>query len=535
MVVKQFLNLPVMKIKNMKKIIAVLPLIFLLACGPREFTIPEKVKAVLDKSGTNKSELEKVINHFRESKEVIKEEAVYYLIGNMEDQGYVVYKLVDSTGKLVDFNVLDYIDYDQLLNGWDSIEKVRGKINFTMDTLVHDYNTITSDYLINNINLAFEAWDNFPWSKKLSFDQFCEYILPYRSTNEPLEDWRTYFMQELNWVLDSISDETDPVEAACLVNDYIKSWFRFDPRYYEHPTDQGLREILENKMGRCEDMTNVAIYAMRAMGIPVMSDFTPYWANTGNNHAWNAIIDRNDSVIIFMGGESNPGEYKLGNKLAKVYRKTFAVQEKSLPLKMEDWEKAPKYLNSKSIRDVTNEYVPVKNIKIELTKGIPDSTNFSYLCVFNSGEWKAIDHTRLYGNKANFNKIGMGIAYLPAFFYDDEIIPASDAIIVTDSGKIETMKPNPAKKLDLKLYSTTKRITKQTTDFIEQTDLLTGKSYTLYYWADKWEKAGEQTAGNGPLIFTKVPSNALYWLVEENSRKEERIFTINNEGKQIWW
>jgi len=524
-----------MKFNVMKRLISLFLLAFMLSCGPREFTLPENVTNVLNKAGTNKSELEKVINHYKETKEVIKEEAAYFLIGNMEDQGYALYKLLDSTGAGVDFDVLSFKDYDHLLLGWDSIEKLKGKIDFKLDTLIHDYHTITGDYMIKNIDLAFEAWDNYPWAKKLSFDQFCEYILPYRSTNEPLEDWRTYFMAELEWVRDSIKDKTDPVEAACLVNDYIKSWFRFDPRYYEHPTDLGLKEMLQNKMGRCEDMTNIAIYAMRAMGIPVMSDFTPYWANTGNNHAWNAILDKNDSVIMFMGGESNPGAYKLGNKLAKVYRKTYAVQEKSLKEKMEEWEKAPKYLNSKSIRDVTNDYVPVKQVKIELTKGIPDSTNFAYICVFNSGEWKAIDYTRPYGNKASYTKMGMGIAYLPAFYYDEHIIPAGDAIILTDSGKIETMKPDAANRLDLKLYSTTKRITKETTDFIEQAEFIAGKSYTLFYWDDKWEKIGMQIAGNGPLKFSKVPSKAIYWLVEDGSRKEERIFTIDETGKQIWW
>jgi hypothetical protein len=519
----------------MKKIISFLPLIILFSCGPREFTLPENVTNILNKAGANKVELEKVINHYKETREVIKEEAAYFLIGNMEDQGYAVYELSDSTGTLVNFDVLSYKDYDQLLLGWDSIEKARGQIDFKLDTLIHDYQTITAEYLIKNIDLAFEAWNNFPWSKKLSFDKFCEYVLPYRSTNEPLEDWRYYFMNELSWVKDSIKDESDPVEAACLVNDYIKSWFRFDPRYYEHPTDQGLKEMLLNKMGRCEDMTNIAIYAMRAMGIPVMSDFTPYWANTGNNHAWNAILDKNDSVIMFMGGESNPGDYKLGNKLAKVYRKTFAVQEKSLKEKMEDWEKAPKYINSRCIIDVTNEYVPVKNVKIELIKGIPDSTNFAYICVFNSGEWKAIDYTRPYGNKASYSKMGMGIAYLPAFYYDEQIIPAGDAIILTDSGKIETMKPNPASLKDLKLFSTTKRITKETTDFVEQAEFVAGKNYTLYYWDDKWEKVGVQMAGNGPLMFSKVPSNAIYWLVEDGSRKEERIFTIGIDGNQVWW
>jgi hypothetical protein len=519
----------------MKKINFLFITALLISCGPRDFKAPEEVTAILEKSGNNKPELEAVIRHYKDSKEVIKEEAAYYLIGNLEGQGYAVYRLVDTTGKKVEFNVLDYRNYDSLLTGWDKLEKEKGTLRFELDTLIRDYNTLTADYLITNIDLAFEAWEKNPWAKNLGFDQFCEYVLPYRSSNEPIENWRQYFIQELAWVKDSLKDKTDPVEATGIVNDYIKSWFSFDPRYYEHPTDQGLKEMLLNKMGRCEDMTNLAIYAMRALAIPVMSDFTPYWANTGNNHAWNAVLDKNDSVIIFMGGESNPGEYHLGNKLAKVWRKTFAIQGNSLAMKMEEWEKAPKYLSSKTIKDVTDKYIPVTPIKVELTKGIPDSTNFVYICVFNSGEWCAIDYTRPYGMKATFSKMGMGIAYLPAFYYDEEIIPAGNAIILSDSGKIEAKIPDHKSKLTLTLYSTTQRLTKETTDFTEKAKFNPGSSYTLYYWNDKWEKIGTEEAGEGPLIFSNVPSNAIYWLVEDDSREEERIFTIDEEDQQIWW
>ena len=519
----------------MKRLIIFYSLIFLFACGPREFEPPENVKAILEKAGDNSAELEKVIRHYKETGEVIKEEAAYFLIGNMEDHGYAIFRLTDSADNKIEFNIFDFKDYNALLQGWDSIENTRGKIKFKLDTLYKDYETINAEYLINNIDLAYEAWDKNPWAKHLSFDQFCEYILPYRGSSEPLENWRSYFTEELSWVKDSMQDPSDPVEAVMWVNNYIKSWFRFDPRYYEHPTDQGLAEMLQDKMGRCEDMTNLAIYAMRATGIPVMSDFTPYWANTGNNHAWNATLNKNDSVIIFMGGEANPGKYKLRNKLAKVYRKTFAIQKNSLAEKKQEWEKAPPYLGRNCIKDVTDEYVPVENVKLELTEGIPDSTNFVYICVFNTGEWKAIDFTRFHGTKAYFTKLGLGIAYLPAFYYDEKILPAGNALVLTDSGKIENKIPETKIKINLKLYSTTKRVTKLSTDFIEEAHFNIGKKYTLFFWNNKWEEVGAQKATGGPLIFNNVPSNAFYWLVEDGSRKEERIFTIDEQGNQVWW
>jgi len=519
----------------MRRILFFLLVPLAIACGPRDFEPPESVIAILDKAGENREELEKVIQHYKKTEQVLKEEATYFLIGNMEDHGFVDYILLDSAGKKVDFDVLSFQDYEALLDGWDLIEENRGEIHFKVDTLITDFENIKADYLIKNIDLAFESWENLPWAKHLSFDQFCEFVLPYRSTNEPLEEWRSFFMNELSWVEDSIKEKSDPIEAACFVNDYIKSWFRFDPRYYEHPTDQGLAELLHNKMGRCEDMTNLAIYAMRSLAIPVMSDFTPYWAKTGNNHAWNAILDKNDSVIIFMGGEANPGQYQLQHQLAKVYRKIFSEYKWSLGVKMEEWEKGPPYLGSKNIMDVTDEYVQTKSVYVDISRGSPDSTNFVYLSVFNSGEWKAIDYTRFKGAEAKFAKMGMDVAYLPTFYHGKKNIPAGDAFILSDSGNIVIKKPNLKDLVAIEIGATTYRVTKLTTNFIAEDKLIVGKKYTLYYWNDKWVDSGSKTVVDETLVFNDVPSNAFYWLVAEDSRKEERIFTINDNGKQVWW
>ena len=518
----------------MKYIQIFILILILSSCGTPEFKQPEDVTAVIELAGDNGVELKKVIQHFKESGEVIKEEAAYFLIGNMKDHSYVKYLLVDTAGNAVNFDVLSYPDYDHMVEGWDSVESKIGSIHYKTDTVIKDYNVITADYLIRNIDLAFKAWEN-PWAKKLSFDQFCEYVLPYRGSSEPLDDWRPYFIKQFSWLKDSLNDPTDPVEAATRINNSIKSWFRFDPIYYRHPTDQGIVEMLDSKAGRCEDMTNLAIFAMRANGVPVMSDFTPYWANSGNNHAWNATLNKKDSVIIFMGGEANPGEYKLGGKLAKVYRKTFAIQKSSLAVRKDEWEKAPPYLSSRSIKDVTADYVPVKRIKIKLTEELPDSTKYAYVCVFNSGEWKAIDFARVYSEKALFQDVGLGIAYIPAFYIDGSIVPAGNAFILSDSGKVIYKKPDLKNLVTLKLRSTTRKVTKDATDTSEEAFFEKGRNYTLYYWDDKWVKVDKKSAGDGVLIFKNVPSNAIFWLVAEKSRNEERIFTIDENGDQVWW
>ncbi len=518
-------------------IIFLIVVAFAISCTQNFEKVPDSVLIVLKKSGSNRVELENVIKEFQSKENALKLKAAYFLIENMEDKGFARFEVSDSDDNVIGFSALNYPDYNSMTRAWDSIVRFRGKLHQQKVEFKYDYEIISADYLINNVNQAFEVWENNPWTKFLNFDQFCEYILPYRSTNEPLEDWRSYFEKDYSWLKDSIQDVNDPVEVCNWINNDIKSWFRFDPRFYEHATDLGLTEMVEGKMGRCEDMTNLAIYAMRANGIPVMSDFTPYWAKSGNNHAWNAVVGADGKIVIFMGGEANPGHYKLNQAKAKVYRKTFALQPESLAAILKKNEEAPPYINRNGIVDVTREYVPVSDVEL-LTREIPDSIRFAYICVFNTGEWKAIHWSFIEDEgMVRFTDMGTDIAYLPAFFINGEIIPAGNQFILTKEGEVEENRPEVDSPISLKLISTTKRVTKETTDFVEKTFLKEGETYELFYWDDKWISSGKQKAMGKPLLFNDIPSGAMYWLVNTIPTKDrpERIFTVNKEGNLTWW
>lgn len=516
----------------MRNLLIILLLAAFTACQTQTYS-PELDKA-FERAGDNQVELKKVFDHYSQLGDTAKYRAAEFLVSNIRNKHcFVSFVVADSNGVAVPFEVLDYSNYTDLLNNWDSLETIHGKLDFKRDTLIKDIEVIKAKFLIKNIDMAFHAWE-MPWAQHLSFDQFCEFLLPYRSTNEPLENWRGYSLENYSWLKDSMANSNDPVLACNFINNEIRSWFRFDERFYEHPTDQSLSQIMELKLGRCEDMTNLAIMIMRAWGVPVMSDFTPYWANTGNNHAWNAILDKDGNTTIFMGGEANPGEYKLTNIFAKVYRKSFAPQANSLVEIKKSWEQAPPYLNSPTIIDVTSEYTQTFTVDLTLNNDQPDSTEFAYMCVFNSGKWKPIAWGKVKAdNKVSFENMGAGIAYLPAYFKNDEIIPAANAIILSNNG---TVKPLAAgeESITHNLNRTTKRTSGQTTDNIGESNLNNNDNYELFYWNNEWVSIGAQTPENGTLAFAGLPENALYWLVGEKGRKEERIFTIEKDTV-IWW
>jgi hypothetical protein len=511
--------------------------ILLLAClaaRPAAAGYPDAVVKALEKAGANRGEIELALDHFSSAKDPLELEAAYFLVENMPGHDYTRFVVRNSSGAAVAFDPLAYPDYSAMVKAWDETEKKYGPMDWKVLDRSEDISSMTGAALIRNVELAFTAWRGKPWAAGVPFRDFLEYILPYRATNEPLEDWRGYFLEKYKDLPSRMKDPRDLIEAAALINDDIKKWFKFDPIFYRHPTDQGLAEMLKRGAGRCEDMTNLAIFALRANGIPVAGDYTPFWADTGNNHAWNALVLPDGRSVPFMGALENPGIYKLTNKPAKVYRGSFSRQSGSLAASLKAEEPLPKWFKSADYMDVTAAYAPVGNIEIKLEEPPAGASRTPYLAVFNSGNWEIIGWGAAWNGKARFENFAKGIAYLPVYYSSGAVIPAGEPFIYTSSGEVRALALS-ARTVTVTAASTTRRTIEHTTDNIAKSYLLPGRTYELYYWAGgRWRLAGALEAGGGPLAFAGVPAGALLWLKEKGSAGEERIFTYGPEGA-VWW
>ena len=494
---------------------------------------PPHVEEALRKAGDNRAELEKVLEHYEQEGDSLKLEAAYFLISNMEGHSFARLVYYDSTGAEYDFDVMEFPDYETLRDSVNRIERRVGSLDYHASEVLEDLEHMSSRLLIEHIDYAFRAWRELPWAQDLGFERFREFVLPYRGSNEPLESWRPYFMRLYSDLPEKMEDPTDPIEAAALINKDLGTWFKFDPRFYLHPTDQGLCDMLKNRLGRCEDIANLTIYALRANAIPITSDYTPYWADASNNHAWTAVIDANGHALLPEGSRREPKRYEPWNRVAKVYRKTFSRQDTNLVFIKPEWEEVPGWLRGKSYVDVTSEYTKVADVHLTLEEAVPESVNFAYLCVFNAGGWRPIHWGRLRGTEVTFKGMGVGIAYLPAYYVKGEVKPASPPFILENDGSVRPL-PGRGEPIRLHLVSTTRRKQLVDTDGVEKAFFEDGKKYTLYYWDGDWKEVGSQVAEGGPLDFDGVPGGALYWLTEENSYGEERIFTYE-EGHQVWW
>jgi len=468
-----------------------------------------EVEEALVAAGDNRSELERVLDHFGTGDDAQKHVAARFLIANMPGHSYATISLVDQEGERLEFDALAYENFVAARKALEEIEAERGELEFKRERIDHDLETVSADYLIENIDLAFTAWRGNPWSRGLDFAAFCEHVLPYRGSNEPVESWRGACMEKLAGVVDTLEDPEDPRAAASAVGKIAGGWVRFDEIFYLHPTDQGYEEMSKRRQGRCEDITNMTTYAMRAAAIASAADYTPHWANHGNNHAWSVILDQD--------GRGSAG---LFHRAAKVYRKTYSLQRENLAFQKLEDEKVPAWLGGKNYMDVTTSYMETTDVTVELTRPTPEGTRFAYICVWNDGEWRPIHWGRIEDDSVVFTAMGRQIAYLPAYFTDEAVVAAADAFVLDDQGIMRSVVADAVEVESITLP--VKGIGR-------------GKTYELLVWRDGWEEVTTVTIPDGEESLTvSLPAGAFLWPREKDGREEERIFTFAGGVPTRW-
>ena len=183
---------------------------------------PDPVEAVLKKAGNNRIELEKAIQYCNKSGDSLKLKAIYFLIANMDIHSSSDYYWEDTAGKKITYNELDYPDFEQAKTAFETIKTQNTGLK-PKPIIYKDIETITGDYLIQNLEKAFVAWKTSAIKTTL-FENFCEYILPYRVSIEPLQDWRSAYAEKFKWITEQIANKGFKTTLYYVKDDY-DIWF----------------------------------------------------------------------------------------------------------------------------------------------------------------------------------------------------------------------------------------------------------------------------------------------------------------------
>lgn len=487
---------------------------------------PQEVKKALAQAGDNRRQLEAVLHHYYIREQSQKMKAAEFLIGNMVGHGTVERQLTDGDGNQVDFDSRSYEDLEQARTALDQLKKKHGKLSYSKRPAIKDIEVISDEYLINNIDLAYETWQIRPWSKDIPFDLFCDFILPYRGTSEPLSDWRLPMMIRYLDVADDV-EQFGPNGVEDIVEKIRKDtrkMVQFDSRYYLQPNDQSFELMCRSRKGRCGDITNMMTYGMRANGFPAAYDFTPAWADRDNNHAWLVVLNK-----------EGRGSAKLTNRAAKVYRRTFSTQQASLGALAPETEIIPGWLRSKHYIDVTNQYMQTSDVKVNLVTPPLDGTRYAYLCIFNGGRWIPVHWAEINGDSAIFTRLGRDIAYLPIFSTTKGFIHAAPPFILGKDGIVQLLDGRNSSVGKFKVAITNPATVDADTDGeMPKIVIDPGKNYTLYMWNDDWVEVAETSENNPVLVVELANRNRLFWCVEQGGRRLERIFILR-DGQQLMY
>ena len=406
----------------MNRIIAIiLAVLTVVACTGRKSKLDEALK----EAKSNRSELLKVLEHYKNDS--LKLKAAIFLIENMPGYTAYHYKYIDS---------IQALKKEWIKNGFvkaGDIKKMEQE--WLKPDIRKDIEHITADFLINNVDDAFQAWHERPWGKYIPFDVFCEYILPYKVKQEPLEEWRKAYKQRYSFLLDSIYTGTDVIEATKTICEYLKME-DFHHTHIFNTTSAGPGFALNYRIGKCMDELELTMYVMRALGIPVNIDYYPFSPESLNNHAWCVVRDTTNENASFYFTENIPirgyrgGEFR---KMCKIYRQTCAKQ-----------------LDGSRQKDVSDEY-----FKDTLTIDIPNTkkTGNLYLGVFNRDKFCPIAKSTVNGNNVSFGHVEANCIYIILSKEGKEFRPFTDPFIF-DGKQLKYFSTNNERKeaQDIKIY-----------------------------------------------------------------------------------
>lgn len=423
-----------------------------------------RLSAALDSAGDNRPALEAVLVHYTDPADSLQRRAAEFLVANMPGHyGYYGDEL--KKGDRI-FTVIDSLIYvkgglsdTEKIKLADSLQQLYGPLQKGKAERWSDCQRLSPAYLISTIDLAVAAWKGSPWRQAVSFEDFCEYILPYRIRDERVEHWRPAFARDYGQLALRASNPQDLRSVYMHMNGTLNTETNFDfqfARYY--PFTQSVSNVVKGRIGSCETLAYFSTMAMRAAGVPVALDYIPHWGSTNSRHymphllgnvpqerlsnenrlrdTW-GIVDFSSGFIDyrhrFTRDELPRGMYiQYVNAIPKVYRYTFSAWPflEEINNTIERRYIVPRFRNFHVV-DVTDEYLHCSSILLNMSHSYAQYP-LVYLCVFDNRGWEPVAVAKVNRGTAYFGKLGRQVVYLPMVFDNNALTPV-DAPFYLDS------------------------------------------------------------------------------------------------------
>ncbi len=397
-------------------LLALLPLV---ACCCSRDTDDHRLEEALRFAGDNRAQLQQVLDHY--AGDSLKLAAAQYLITNMP--GHYSYADTDS---VVSYSRqvgeicarMQGFPFEQIR---DSINACASRCGIQKVGKAFDSRVVTADFLIHNIDEAFRSWQQGRWARHLCFDEFCEYLLPYKAGEmQLLDDWRTRMqgfqcqgLERLDWC-DQYAHSA--LQAAKVVNANLHDLMHPDHGANIEFQNMRMEDAVRLPMGTCDFYVLMATILLRSQGIPVVVDFTPHWAYRNIGHSWNVVLTNEGREVPFTGICTQPGdEHKPDERMPKTYRCTYAQNVELQRLNRRE-KFVPRLFRNVFMRDVSSHYAKCYDVTLPVNAR---HGSYAYLAVYDVGGWAPVAYAEVKQGKATFTDMGYDVLYLPLRYHAD--------------------------------------------------------------------------------------------------------------------
>ena len=425
----------------MRKIYFIIVIIgaLLSSCQPKDRYLEQALRY----SGSNRSELETVLEHYRTvDTNPQKLRAAEFLIENMPahrsykdkeiHEYYAIAKGVLSSG-------LDPVQQrDSLLSVSDYMfPGLDGRV-------ISDIRVMKSDFLIRSIDQAFREWRTRPWAQHLTFDEFCEWLLPYKAVElQEMDSWRDTLSTFFTWGLNNMVHDDDTYETTINAANTIRNEINWRIKPYGVFNRKGYpllsADLLHRQtFGNCLDYVTLGVLTFRSVGIPCVIDETPYWGRYRAGHSWYTILNnRGEELTSEWDISSVPGgSFFTDKRIPKIYRNTYSINRER-----QNYLATSAYRHPFSMcqKDVTADYFRTSDIEIPVFKNVNLAEKYAYIATFTgmNEDWSVVDYGLVRHGRARFRNMGRNILYIALGFDGTTLRPISNPFILHTDGSLD--------------------------------------------------------------------------------------------------
>ena len=151
-----------------------------------------------------------------------------------------------------------------------------------------DLNSLTSSFLLDNLEMTYKAVQTAPWTSKIPDEIFLNDVLPYASVTESRDNWRKR-LYEICWPI--VKNCKTATEAGIALNEQLFKLLKVKYSTKRRAPDQGPLETMETGVATCTGLSVLLVDACRSVGVPARIAGTPLWSNNSGNHTWVEIWD----------------------------------------------------------------------------------------------------------------------------------------------------------------------------------------------------------------------------------------------------